>query len=179
MLEVRNLFKRQFGYTPPHITQAPGRLELLGNHTDYNQGLVLSVAVGKFLFMASSPRTDGKIELTSSAFPTKEKLSTSELSYCYRLRTAHGPSASPDALPDRGRRKIELLFSPCHNDRQIVPSPRESCAQVCGRFSHRARSEDSAGAGPGGSACPAGGLRQSGPANRIALLVEIQNGNEQ
>jgi len=47
-------------------------LELLGNHTDYNQGLVMSVAVDKYIHIASSPRNDGKIELVTSSFPERE-----------------------------------------------------------------------------------------------------------
>lgn len=70
--EVTTLFKKHFGYTPTHLVQAPGRLELLGNHTDYNQGLVLALAIDKYIFIAASPRTDGKIELVSSAFEEKE-----------------------------------------------------------------------------------------------------------
>ena len=58
---------------------APGRLELLGNHTDYNEGLVMSVAVDKYVCMAASPRTDGKIELVSSAFPQPDVFWISEL----------------------------------------------------------------------------------------------------
>jgi galactokinase len=79
MLQVEELFKRKFGYTPTHIVQAPGRLELLGNHTDYNQGLVLSLAVDKYIFIASAPRNDGKIELASSAFPETETFFLSKL----------------------------------------------------------------------------------------------------
>lgn len=60
--------------------QAPGRVELLGNHTDYNEGLVLAVAVDRFLQMAISPRDDGRIELVSSAFPQqREKFWISDL----------------------------------------------------------------------------------------------------
>jgi len=70
--EVSKLFKKHFGHTPPHSVQAPGRLELLGNHTDYNQGLVLALAVDKYIFLAISPRTDGKVELASSSFQEKE-----------------------------------------------------------------------------------------------------------
>ncbi len=79
LLEVRNLFQKQFGYTPTHEVQAPGRLELLGNHTDYNQGLVMSLAVDKYIFIASSPRSDGGVELVSSAFPEREKFFISDL----------------------------------------------------------------------------------------------------
>src|SRR5216117_3725272 len=79
MREVQTLFKKQFGHSPTHTVQAPGRLELLGNHTDYNQGLVLALAVDRFVFMAVSPRRDGKIEIVSSAFPEKEVGSVHEL----------------------------------------------------------------------------------------------------
>jgi len=78
---VKNLFKKHFGYTPAHVVRAPGRLEVLGNHTDYNEGLVLSVAVDKYVSIAASPRTDGKVELVSAAFPQRETFWTSELKH--------------------------------------------------------------------------------------------------
>src|SRR5262245_51536586 len=72
MPEVKNLFREKFGSSPAQFVQAPGRLELLGNHTDYNEGLVMSVAVDRYVFMASASRSDGKIELVSSSFPERE-----------------------------------------------------------------------------------------------------------
>lgn len=72
MSDAQTLFKRHFGHPPVHVVRAPGRLELLGNHTDYNDGLVLSIAVDKFISLAVAPRNDGKIELISSAFPEPE-----------------------------------------------------------------------------------------------------------
>ena len=78
---VKNLFKKHFGYTPAHVVRAPGRLEVLGNHTDYNEGLVLSVAVDKYVSIAASPRTDGKVELVSAAFPQRETFWISELKH--------------------------------------------------------------------------------------------------
>jgi galactokinase len=77
--DVQALFKRQFNQTPVHVTRAPGRLELLGNHTDYNDGLVMALAVDKYIFIAASPRPDGKIELVSSAFPGNDIFSVDEL----------------------------------------------------------------------------------------------------
>jgi len=76
---VQTLFKKHFGYTPTHVVKAPGRLEVLGNHTDYNEGLVMSAAVDRYIFIASSPRTDGRIELVSSAFSGPEKFWMSDL----------------------------------------------------------------------------------------------------
>src|SRR5439155_18503329 len=80
MLEVQKLFRQRFNCPPVHVVQAPGRLELLGNHTDYNLGLVLSLAVDKYTWMAITPRADGRIEIVSSAFAEKEMFSVSNLS---------------------------------------------------------------------------------------------------
>lgn len=77
-LDAQTFFKRQFGHAPTHVVKAPGRLELLGNHTDYNHGLVLALAIDRYIHVASSPRNDGKIELASSAFPGREKFWISE-----------------------------------------------------------------------------------------------------
>ena len=77
--EVITHFKRHFGHAPPHLVRAPGRLELLGNHTDYNQGLVLALAVDRFVHLAAASRADGRIEIASSAFPERERFSTSHL----------------------------------------------------------------------------------------------------
>src|SRR6185369_17834701 len=77
--DAQALFKKHFNQTPPHFVRAPGRLELLGNHTDYNDGLVMSLAVDRYIFIASAPRTDGKVELVSTAFPGREIFSVDDI----------------------------------------------------------------------------------------------------
>jgi galactokinase len=47
---------------------APGRVELLGNHTDYNQGLVLGAAIDRGLTVTGQPRDDGLIVISSATF---------------------------------------------------------------------------------------------------------------
>ena len=79
MTELRDFFRQHFQQSPSVFVQAPGRLELLGNHTDYNQGLVLSLAVDKHIQIAASPRKDGFIELISSAFPGVERTAVTNL----------------------------------------------------------------------------------------------------
>ena len=79
MTGAKDVFKRHFGYTPVHLVRAPGRLELLGNHTDYNEGLVMALAVNKYIHVASAPRLDGKIELVSASFPGRELFWMSDL----------------------------------------------------------------------------------------------------
>ncbi len=46
---------------------APGRVELLGNHTDYNQGLALAVAIERGITMTGQAREDDAIVLESHA----------------------------------------------------------------------------------------------------------------
>ena len=79
MLNIRTVFKNAFGLSPSHVVHAPGRLELLGNHTDYNEGLVMALAIDKTISMASSPRQDGRIELVSSAFSERDSFSIDTL----------------------------------------------------------------------------------------------------
>ena len=57
MSDAQSLFKKHFRHTPTHVVQAPGRLEVLGNHTDYNNGLVMAVAVDKYIYIAASTRS--------------------------------------------------------------------------------------------------------------------------
>ncbi|OGV59134.1 MAG: galactokinase [Lentisphaerae bacterium GWF2_52_8] len=56
--DIVAVFKEVFGKAPVAAARAPGRLEVLGNHTDYNEGLVLSAAVGQSTEVALAP-SDG------------------------------------------------------------------------------------------------------------------------
>lgn len=53
------VFTEQYGARPGFAAVAPGRVELLGNHTDYNGGLVLAAAIDRFTVVVGSPR-DGR-----------------------------------------------------------------------------------------------------------------------
>jgi galactokinase len=51
-------FKNQFGNAPKIVVRAPGRINLIGEHTDYNGGCVLPAAIDKAVYFAVSPRKD-------------------------------------------------------------------------------------------------------------------------
>src|SRR5437868_11428241 len=80
MPDAQNLYRKQFNETATHLVRAPGRLELLGNHTDYNEGLVMAIAVDRYIQIASSPRADGKVDVVSDSFPGRESFSVNEFS---------------------------------------------------------------------------------------------------
>src|ERR1700683_2061272 len=63
--DVRADFGRFFG-TPAHLFRAPGRVNLIGEHTDYNNGFVMPAALGFATFAAISPRDDKVLEIYSS-----------------------------------------------------------------------------------------------------------------
>src|SRR5262245_58660672 len=52
------VFRARFGQEPQHIVRAPGRVNLIGEHTDYNEGFVLPVAIDREITIAVSPRLD-------------------------------------------------------------------------------------------------------------------------
>jgi galactokinase len=66
--EVSRLYTQTFGEPPRAAAQAPGRVEVLGNHTDYNQGLVLSCAIDRHSVVAVGISPTNRFELVSSQF---------------------------------------------------------------------------------------------------------------
>ncbi|MBI3987905.1 MAG: galactokinase [Lentisphaerae bacterium] len=59
---------RRYGKPPAAMAFAPGRVEILGNHTDYNEGVVLSAAIDQGICLAVAPRTDGECRVQAAAF---------------------------------------------------------------------------------------------------------------
>jgi galactokinase len=63
--KVINAFQQQFDSPPSHIIRAPGRVNIIGEHTDYNDGFVLPMAIDRAVWMAIRPREDDRIHLLS------------------------------------------------------------------------------------------------------------------
>ena len=61
--EVSALFAQQFNEAPSFVIASPGRINLIGEHVDYNSGFVLPAAIDKYMFVAVSHRNDSKIFL--------------------------------------------------------------------------------------------------------------------
>ena len=59
--QARDGFEAVFGYSPDGIWSAPGRVNLIGEHTDYNEGFVLPFAIDRRTFAALALRDDGLV----------------------------------------------------------------------------------------------------------------------
>ena len=63
------LFRETFGEEPAGVWSAPGRVNLIGEHTDYNAGLCLPIALPHRTFIALKPREDTKARVVSELDP--------------------------------------------------------------------------------------------------------------
>jgi galactokinase len=67
MSTVTDQFRKVFGENPEGVWEAPGRVNLIGEHTDYNNGLVLPIALPQRTYAAARRRADGLLRLSSTA----------------------------------------------------------------------------------------------------------------
>lgn len=63
--ELVSKFESHFGEKPVAVAYAPGRIEVLGNHTDYNEGYVFSAAINMGTFFAVAPSADDTVRLVA------------------------------------------------------------------------------------------------------------------
>lgn len=61
-------FETAFGAAPTLFVQAPGRVNLIGEHTDYNDGLVLPCAIDYRTAIAAKPRSDRKVRVVAADY---------------------------------------------------------------------------------------------------------------
>jgi galactokinase len=62
---ITEKFKTVFAGESPLLVRSPGRVNLIGEHTDYNNGFVLPAAINKAIYMAAGPRRDKEIHIVS------------------------------------------------------------------------------------------------------------------
>jgi galactokinase len=65
MLAIGSQFLNHFNQKPSLVVKSPGRINLIGEHTDYNHGFVLPAAIDKYIEVAIGKRTDGAIHMVA------------------------------------------------------------------------------------------------------------------
>ena len=76
---VTDEFQRIFGEPPNAIVRAPGRVNLIGEHTDYNDGFVLPMAIDRATWIAMRPRPDRLVQVHSLDFNEEASFSVAHL----------------------------------------------------------------------------------------------------
>jgi len=72
-------FHEHFGGAPAWVARAPGRVNLIGEHTDYNDGFVLPMAIDRAVWIALRPRADRQVKVHSLDFGETHSFSVVEL----------------------------------------------------------------------------------------------------
>jgi galactokinase len=72
-------FRERFREAPAHLFRAPGRVNLIGEHTDYNDGFVMPIAIDFATFAAVGPRSDSRLVVYSRNFDEVQEFDLSNL----------------------------------------------------------------------------------------------------
>ncbi|MFC2030772.1 galactokinase [Chloroflexota bacterium] len=68
-------FESRLGLPPALVVRAPGRVNLIGEHTDYNDGFVLPMTIDRAIWMALRPRQDRTVDVYSLDFDEAQRFS--------------------------------------------------------------------------------------------------------
>ena len=66
--KIREAFAQRYNGEPV-VVRAPGRVNLIGEHTDYNEGFVFPMAIEPEVRIVCRARDDGTVRLASTVFP--------------------------------------------------------------------------------------------------------------
>ncbi|QFS61422.1 galactokinase [Pantoea dispersa] len=69
---TQQVFADTFGYAPSHSIQAPGRVNLIGEHTDYNDGFVLPCAIDYQTVIACARRDDRQVRVVAVDYDNQQ-----------------------------------------------------------------------------------------------------------
>ena len=76
---ARGALRERYDVEPAVMSRAPGRLDLLGGHTDYNQGFVCAIAIERSAVVAAAPRDDGLVRVWSEAMGEEARFELGDL----------------------------------------------------------------------------------------------------
>ncbi len=148
-------FRERFGHDPVAVARAPGRIEFIGNHTDYNGGTVLGASIDRNVWVAIAPRSDAKWRFASESkagvvevavgVPSKQTGEASWTNYPlgviaafseFGLRMPDGFDffAWSDLPPGAGLSSsaaLELASGLCFLARSSQTAPRETLVKLC------------------------------------------------
>lgn len=76
---IRHAFHQRYGTAPAIVVRAPGRVNLIGEHTDYNDGFVLPLAIDRATWIALRPRPDRQVTVHALDFNESDTFDLDDL----------------------------------------------------------------------------------------------------
>lgn len=110
---ISNIYRETFGQLPAHIARAPGRVNLLGEHVDYNDGFVLPAAIDRATYIAFSPTSAPHSTLLAVDFSQQASFSPDS------IPTKTQADSSP--LPEWGLYPAGVMWSLVEENLPVAP----------------------------------------------------------
>ena len=111
--DITALFCDRFGQTPKYIARAPGRVNLLGEHVDYNDGFVLPAAIDRSTYVAFSPADTQHSTLVAMDFKQETSFSSDT------IPSKTQPDSSP--IPEWGLYPAGVMWSLSEEKLSVPP----------------------------------------------------------
>ncbi|HEY5730359.1 MAG TPA: galactokinase [Anaerolineales bacterium] len=111
--KIKTIYQETFGHKPAHIARAPGRVNLLGEHVDYNDGFVLPAAIDRATYIAFSPTTAPHSTIVAADFDQQTSFSTETIST--RTQTDSSP------LPEWGVYPAGVMWALTEENLPVLP----------------------------------------------------------
>ena len=92
-------FLATFGYKPTILIRAPGRVNLLGTHVDYNDGWVLSAAIDRAIWLAAAPTEGERVRIKSLDMDQSHETSISDLAQGQKQIEGQDPHSQWRMIP--------------------------------------------------------------------------------
>ena len=97
-------FADRFGAMPTHWTRAPGRVDLMGSHTDYNHGFILTMTIDRETWIAARPRADATVRIASLDMPGESVFALADVDHDRNQRWADYVRGMACVVQDAGYR---------------------------------------------------------------------------
>ena len=124
-------FKKQFGSEPAGVWSAPGRVNVIGEHTDYNDGFVLPMAINRRTFVAISPRVDNRVRVATSFSEKVVEVTLDAIQASTELDWAAYPLGAAWALQNLAGSQVTGFDAFFHSDVPVGAGLSSSAAIEC------------------------------------------------
>jgi galactokinase len=95
-------FVKRFNHPPTLWSHAPGRVDLMGSHTDYNDGYVMTMSIDRDTWIAARPRTDRQISIASLNLEGSATFTLDEVAYDNAVSWTNYVRGVADVLQNAG-----------------------------------------------------------------------------